>query len=62
MWDAYVKKRGTLNTGLHVEASIARLCALVAQVVGNKDAMPADFSPHFDKPELSLEEAMRLWT
>lgn len=64
MWESYVTKRGSLNIGLRVEASVAYLCALVQRALGSTTAKPADFMPHFDEPEspeLSLEQAMQIW-
>lgn len=64
MWETYVTKRGSLNVGLRVEASIARLCALFSRVNGNASAKPSDYMPHFDEPEspeISLEQAMQIW-
>lgn len=59
-WQAYRRKRGSLNAGLMTEAAIAQLCAMYASSKGG-DASPYDFMPHHDQPELTLEQAMASW-
>lgn len=61
MWEAYIVKRGSLNIGLRLEQGFALLATLIRQAMGDKNAQMADHLPHFEKPELSLEEAMKLW-
>ncbi len=61
-WQAYRRKRGTLNPGLMTEAAVARLASFYANSRSkNGGYKPADFMPHFDQPELTLEEAMATW-
>jgi hypothetical protein len=61
-WVKYRNKRGSLNTPLRLEMSIAQLCALTANLHSKEGGWTVyDFSPHSDKPALSLEEAMRTW-
>lgn len=62
VWQAYRARRGSLNAGLMTEAAVARLSAMYANTHskhGNHE--PADFMPHFDVPDLTLEEAMAAW-
>lgn len=62
IWQAYRAKRGSLNVGLMVESSMARLSSMYANVHSkNGGIKPLDFMPHFDEPVLTLDEAMRTW-
>ena len=61
-WAEYRRKRGSFNVGLRVEQAAALLAALYANAHSKKgDYGLADFSPHTDKPEITLAEAMETW-
>lgn len=49
-WCAYVRKRGTLNLGMRVEAGFALLATMVNRATGGQAKME-DFMPHADKLE-----------
>jgi hypothetical protein len=61
MWEAYVAKRGSLNLGLRFENGIALLATLINRARGIETDIH-EFMPHFDQPEISLEEAMKKWS
>lgn len=61
MWEAYVKKRGSLNLGLRFENGIALLATLINRARGIETDI-YEFMPHFDQPEITLEEAMKTWS
>ena len=64
VWAAYRQRRGSLNTGLRVEQGLAMLASLYANA-RRKEGTPAfdlfDFAPHLDRPELTLDDAMKAW-
>lgn len=62
LWCKFRGKRGSLNQGMRVEAAIARLAAFYGNSKTGKQAFDLyDFSPHMDRPKLTLEEAMASW-
>jgi len=59
-WVAYIQKRGSLNVGLRVEAVIAGLALQVNRALGGKAEL-ADFMPHWDQPEASIDDIAKLF-
>lgn len=63
-WAKYRAKRGSLNAGMRIERGAALLSTLYANA-HRKEHAPAfqlhDFAPYHDRPELTLEEAMKSW-
>lgn len=59
-WAYYRSRRGSLNSGLMVELSIAVLSALTANLANRNNKFSMwDFTQHFNKPEpkeVSIEE------
>lgn len=61
-WRAYRMKRGTLNTGLAVEQTMAVIATMYANAHSKSGHYkPGDFMPHFDEAPLTLERAMEEW-
>ena len=63
-WVAYRNRRGSLNTGLRVEAGSAMMASLTAKLNRKKDSKAFsfyEFAPNHDEPEMSVEEAMESW-
>lgn len=60
-WRAYRELRGSFNLGQRVEFGSALLASLYASRRGGEVASLYDFAPHHDKPEPSLEQAMKEW-
>lgn len=58
-WSAYIKKRGSLNAGLRLEAGFALLATMLSRAHGGKADMD-DFMPHFDKPEANIEDVFNM--
>lgn len=59
LWCKFRGKRGSLNTGLRVEESIARFQAFWANCKTKEGAEPMykeDFAPHLDPRVISAEE------
>lgn len=61
MWEAYIAKRGSLHVGMRLELGFAIIATLIRQLSGDKSATFHDYMPHFEQPELSLEDAMKFW-
>jgi len=64
LWRAYRARRGSLNVGMRVESAIALLATMYGNTHRAEGAPPFDlydFAPHHDRPDLTLEEAMRQW-
>ncbi|MEL1747385.1 hypothetical protein, partial [Acinetobacter baumannii] len=59
-WDAYRRKRGSLNIGLRVEEVMAELKLMFASSKGVKGLQIYDYLPHFDKPAPLTFEQERL--
>lgn len=59
-WMAYMKKRGSLNTGARIELGFALLAALVVKAMGGRAQMQ-DFmtSPEEDE-EATIEDVMAI--
>lgn len=64
-WFAFIRKRGTLNVGMRLEALFAQQSVLICSAAGIKKQgggqfSMTDFMPHADEPdELSIEDAMK---
>lgn len=50
-----------MNVGLRVESGVA-LLAMLLQHARGIECDVHEFMPHFDKPEITLEEAMKRWS
>jgi hypothetical protein len=59
-WVEYMRKRGSLNVGMRVEAAVAVLSTQVNRALGGK-AEFADFAPHWDQPEPQLDDIAKLF-
>lgn len=58
-WFSYIRRRGTLNTGLRLEAGFALLASILNNAHGGKAKM-ADFMPHFDhEDEMSVDSVFK---
>lgn len=60
-WQEFVELRGSLNIGMRMEAGFALLAAMINRALGGTAEM-ADFMPHIDPPEASLEDVMGMLT
>lgn len=61
-WVMYRRKRGSLNLGLRIEEGSALLAMLYANSKSKDGGYKIhDFAPHMDKPEITLQEAMKAW-
>jgi hypothetical protein len=58
-WQAYIAKRGSLHVGLRLEAGFALIAWSINRALGGT-AEITDFMPHFDEPEASLDDVMKL--
>lgn len=59
-WAAYIRKRGSLNWGMRLEAGFALIATQINRALGGK-AEPADFMAHSDEPEgASLDDVAKL--
>lgn len=56
-WIAYLRKRGTLHTGMRLEAGFALLASLIVQTNGGKARMQ-DFMPHAREDEAVTPESV----
>ena len=59
MWSAFIRKRGSLNTGLRLENGFALLAVMINRAVGGKATME-DFMPHADQKVADLADVMKL--
>jgi hypothetical protein len=59
-WVKYMHKRGTINAGMRVEASLAVLSTQVNRALGGK-AEFSDFAPHWEKPAPKLDDVAKLF-
>ena len=57
-WAEYMRKRGSLNVGMRLEAGFALIAAAINNGLGGS-ATPADFMPHFESPEASIADVMK---
>lgn len=57
-WSEYLRKRGSLNVGLRLEAGFALIAATINNALGGH-ATPADYMPHFDQAEATLGDVMK---
>ncbi|WKT59104.1 hypothetical protein Q2E61_09205 [Microbulbifer thermotolerans] len=63
-WAAYRRKRGSLHWGMRIERSIALLAKIYVDAHRRKGAPPVslyEFTPHDDEPELTFEQAAKLF-
>lgn len=59
---AYIRKRGTLNTGMRMEHAAALIACVFANIMTNKKGYKVyDFMTHEEEPEATLEKAMETW-
>ena len=59
-WFAYLRKRGSLNVGLRVEAAVAVLALQVNRALGGKAELH-DFMPHWEAPETSIDDLAKMF-
>lgn len=59
MWSAFIKKRGSLHTGLRLENGFALLAVMINRAMGGKAQMD-DFMPHYDHKPADLSDVMKL--
>lgn len=61
-WCRYRSKRGSLNVGMRVEHGSALLGALYANSKSKHGGLTVyDFAPHHERPEITLDQAMKEW-
>lgn len=59
---AYIRKRGTLHTGMRIERAAALIACVFANIMTSKKGYTVyDFMQHEDEPEATLEKAMETW-
>lgn len=59
MWSDFIKKRGSLHTGLRLENGFALLAVMMNRALGGKARME-DFMPHADQKVADLADVMKL--
>lgn len=59
VWQAYMEKRGSLNLGMRLEGGFALLASMINRALGGH-AKPDDYMPHYEAPEASIEDVMKL--
>lgn len=59
LWSAFIKKRGSLNTGLRLENGFALLAVMMNRALGGRAEM-SDFMPHADQKVADLADVMKL--
>lgn len=59
-WSQYIHKRGALHTGLNLERGFALVAMMLSRVNGGKAEM-ADFMPHYERPEATIDDVMKLF-
>ncbi len=59
MWSAFIKKRGSLHTGLRLENGFALLAVMINRACGGKQKIE-DFMPHYEAKPADLADVMRL--
>lgn len=60
-WIRFRNKRGTLHTGMRLEAGFALLATLFVNSKSKKPHHLQEFMPHADEPEIDLDKAMEQW-
>lgn len=60
-WVKYRQMRGSLNTGMRIEAGFALIASLFMSYITKSDYTVHDFMPHNPAPEPSVEDAMKAW-
>lgn len=58
-WDSYMRKRGTLNTGMRLEWLFARLGLQINHAAGGK-AKFEEFARYHSEPESDIDQIARL--
>lgn len=59
---AYIKKRGTLNTGMRIEHGAALIACVLANINSKNGGFKVfDFMTHEEEPEATLKDAMKEW-
>jgi hypothetical protein len=56
----YIRKRGSLNVGLRIEAAVAVLATQLNRALGGKAEM-TDFMPHWDAPEVGIDDLAKMF-
>ena len=59
-WFEYIRRRGSLNAGLRVEASIALLATQINHALGG-DVQMQEYMPHWDAPQASIDDVAKLF-
>ena len=60
-WMAYIRKRGSLNAGLRLDAAVAVLATQINRALGGK-AEFHDFLPYHDPPEAaSIDDIAKIF-
>ena len=59
-WFEYIRKRGSLNVGLRVEAAVALLATQINHALGG-DVQMQEYMPHWDQPEASIDDIAKLF-
>jgi hypothetical protein len=60
-WMEYIRRRGSLNVGLRVEASAAVLATQINRALGGNAEM-TDFMPHWDEPQAqSIDDLAKIF-
>ena len=60
-WMAYIRKRGSLNPGLRIDAAVAVLATQINRALGGKAEMQ-DFLPYHDEPEAaSIDDIAKIF-
>lgn len=61
-WMRYRNRRGSFNLGMRVERGAAQLSVLYANAKSKNGGYTLyDFMPNMEEPDLTLEEAMKMW-
>tara|TARA_R110002124_G_scaffold85350_2_gene221431 strand:+ start:14885 stop:15133 length:249 start_codon:yes stop_codon:yes gene_type:complete len=61
-WMRYRNLRGGFNLGMRVERGAAQLSVLYANAKSKDGGYTLfDFMPNMEQPELTLEEAIKMW-
>jgi hypothetical protein len=58
-WQSYIERRGTLNIGMRLEAGFALIAMVINRALGGHATL-ADFMPHYEAPEATIEDVMSM--
>jgi hypothetical protein len=58
-WQEYVSRRGSLNIGMRLEAGFALIAMVINRALGGHATL-ADFMPHYEQPEATIEDVMSM--